>query len=46
MLITPTDEPVLNRLPIAVFVWSPMKQPTFGNPLSIISPANGTRTVE
>ncbi len=46
MLITPTDEPVLNRLHSAVLDWSPTKQPTFVEPLWIDSPHSGTETAE
>ena len=44
--ITPMEEPVLNMLLIAVFVWSPMNEPTFDEPESIGVPSKGTFTFE
>ena len=46
IVMTPTDEPVLNSVQSAVLVWSPMKHPTFVDPVSTDSPFIGTETGE
>ena len=45
--IAPRYEPVFNRVPIDVFVWSPISEPTFVDPVSIdFLPSSMTETLE